>query len=224
MTTFAQWRASKLRPPLTGPMDELFARVFGDEQDRELALLRAAALSRLPATCPDDGLDLLGQAFVLPRFPGESNDSYRARLAAAWPTYEVAGAPDALTESLRAYGFQDVTIARAENFFYATFWYSAFIVALGPDFGSTGITADAWGSFTWGDPLKTWGSTATPSQLGAVVRQILKWKAAHGMPIGITLVFGGTPPDALVPLVNTWGDEFTWGSTPWGTGRWIWGP
>ncbi len=223
-STFARWRTSKLLPPIAGPMDELFAAVFGAAQDEELALLRVAALSRLPATCPDDGLDLLGQTFVLERVPDESHDSYRARLQAAFSTYELAGAPDALEASLRLYGFEDITIVRAENFFYEAINYSAFGVELGPDFGTTGITADAWGAFPWGDPLKTWGSTATPSQLSAVVRQILKWKAAHGLPLAFTLLFGGTPPDAAITLVNVWGG-FPWGGgSVWGTGRWIWGP
>jgi hypothetical protein len=222
---FATYRVQQLRPPCAGPFDETLAAVLGKMQDDELALLRVAALSRVPAKCPDDALDLVGGWFLLPRFPGESNDTYRARLVAAWPTYDVSGAPDGLVESLQAYGFVDVAVLRAEDIGYATANYSAFTVKLGPDNGTTGIADDAWGSFTWGG-TKTWGSTATIAQVTAIMGQVIRWKGAHGLPLYIDIqldggMFGGTT--IRIDLINVWG-SWSWGDgTPWGTGRWLWG-
>ena len=205
--TFAAYRLARLRPPLNGPQGETWANVLGGIQDQELALLRVAALSRFPATCPDDGLDLLGQAFDLGRFPGESNDAYRARLAAAWPTYDIAGSAQAIVASLQAYGFVDVLVLpvwQAPAPFLpesSSTSYSEFYVFLGPDMGTTGILPLILGSWTLGSsPGSTLGSSATVAQITAAKRQILRWKAAHGLPIRVFLLFGSQSASAAPAL------------------------
>lgn len=183
-STFVTWRTSKLLPPLNGPMDELFAGVFGAEQDTELALLRVAALSRFPATCPDDGLDLLGQAYTLPRMPSESHDSYRARLVAAWDTWEVAGSPDAIVKSLHAYGITDVEVFREEDTDYTYPWYSRFDVSLGPDFGVVVVARPLIL-----DPVSLMSSAFTQPAVGASVTMGLSISDASAL-VGTDIYVG----------------------------------
>lgn len=220
-STFATYRVSQLRPPLNGPQGETWATVLGGIQDQELALLRVAALSRLPATCPDDGLDLLGLAYALPRLPGQSHASYRATLQAAWPTYEEGGSPQSVVDALVALGYHDVLVLevwRAPAPFLpetSATDYSEFYIFLGPGYGTTGIVqlilGSAWNLGISGSGL-TLGSSMTATQLLAAKRAILRWKAAHGRPVKISLLFGADVPGtslATYPigrcLADTWG-------------------
>lgn len=68
-------------------------------------------------------------------------------------------------------------------------WYSRFWVVLGPDFGTFAWTPLRM-PFVLGYPT-TLGSTATPEEIAAVKRQILKWKAPHAYPVKVILKFPG---------------------------------
>lgn len=206
-----------------GSVDEgrAWARAVGSAQDRELVLLRTAALARLPQYTPDDALDQLGQGgFVLERFPDEGDDTYRARLEAAFNTYRLGGTAAGVIASLRAYGFVDVLVLPiwqspapiAPATAYTS--YSEFYVFLGPGFGTTGILplilGSAWNLGISGSGL-TLGSTMTRAQIIATKRQILRWKAAHGYPVKVFLLFGAqTTADApaltAYPIGRTIGD------------------
>lgn len=199
MSTFDQWRASKLRPPTNGPFDQSMAAALGEQQQDELELLRVAMLSRFPTTCPDDALDALGATFAIPRFDGEPNGTlttgYRGRLCAAWPTKKKAGSAQAIIDSLNAWGLPDVEVYEAHELRflpsnpmlpYVPPCYSAFIVVLGPDFGSTGIaplTAPFPGGSTVG------GSTATIKQVRQIVAQVFALKSVHSYFAAVILRF-----------------------------------
>ncbi len=186
MTTFARWRASKLRPPTAGPLDELFAEVLGAQQDDELALLRVALLSRFVARCPDDALDAVGQVYATERFAGEPNGAldppsgYRGRLSKAWPVAKIKGSPEALVVSLTAYGVTDVRVLREESGdYWPGFWYSRFRVQLGPDLGVLTLTSFIIGEGIIGTtPIG--GPHVAAAQRRAMKRQALRLKAAHG--------------------------------------------
>lgn len=226
------------QPPVypDGSCDEgrAWAHALGSAQDRELVLLRTAALCRLPKLCPDDALDRLGQGeFLLERYPSETDDAYRARLEQAFPIYALGGTALAVISSLRAYGFGGVSalpifeasapIAPATS---ATS-YGEFYVFLGPDVGDTGVLPLFLGSGTLGSPpvTYTWtlgdassvlGSTLTRDQIVAVKRQILRWKAAHGYPVKVFLLFGSqTSADA--PALCAYSIGRVLGSTPPGS-------
>ncbi len=101
--------------PRHGPAEGVaWAKAIGGAQDKEMGLLRAAALARLPVYVPDDGLDACGVGFLLPRMAGETNASYRARLINAWPTYAEAGSAKAIVDALHAYGITDVRVVLEE--------------------------------------------------------------------------------------------------------------
>ena len=206
---------------LDGPQGQGMARALGRPQDVEQALLTDAVLMRYPARCPADALPFLGADSNIERFPGEPDGTanpptgYHGRLMARWETWKKAGSAQGVIASLRAYGFTDVQLVQDfEAHYFQGDWYSRFQVIVGPDFGALAFaplvapfTTDAEGSTTG-------GSTATISQVRAVKRQILKWKAVHSYPVRIILRFGDvvlgninstppfTPPDPS--LVCRW--------------------
>jgi len=80
----------------------------------------------------------VGSVSWLPSSPS----GYRARLQAAWDTWEIAGSPDAIVASLHAYGIPDVEVLREEEglgYDNDGDWYSRFDVYLGPDFGTVTV-------------------------------------------------------------------------------------
>jgi hypothetical protein len=198
--------------PRAGAEGVAQAIAYGGIQDQEIIALRTAALCRLPMYCPDDGLDQCGQGFVMPRFNGESNDSYRARLIAAFSTYSIAGSPQALIGSLQAWspGLQVFVLPVWQS--PAPFWpeptpttvtvngvsititynYAEYYVFLGPTFGASGIGPTIVGSMVVGDCLV--GSTMTASQYQQIKAQVLGRgiKYAGGYPIKMILMFSGT--------------------------------
>lgn len=191
-----------MRIPHRGPTGLALAAAIGREQDAELALARVALLCRASQRCPDDALDLLGLWYRLPRYPGEDDATYRARLVAAWETWALAGSPEGVEAQLRAAGLVDVHLYQAYELAFLPAspigydpnrsppWYSAFIVVLGPDFGDTGI-APLHAPFA-GGPQTTSGSTATRLQVETIAGIILRWKAHHSYPVGVVLRFGTT--------------------------------
>lgn len=190
-----------------GSVDEgrAWAHALGGAQDAEMTLLRTAALSRFPQYMPADGLDALGQGeFALPRMPGQSDDSYRDTLENAFPVYDIGGSADAVANALKAYGIPDVLVLPVWQspapFLPETSdtSYSEFYVFLGPDFGVTGIAPLVLGSWTLGSAGSVLGSTMVRDQIVAVKRLILRWKAAHGYPVKVCLLF--TSKDLTVPF------------------------
>lgn len=203
--TFAQYRLDRLDPrhgqpggtagqPHTypdGSVDEgqAWADAVGSQQDAELAALVVAAQARIPKWMPADGLDQLGNgAFALPRMPGQGDDSYRQTLGNAFPIYSLGGSAQAVINALEDYGIPDVRViaiydapAPIAPETSATS-YSAFYVVLGPNLGS--IAPLILGSCTLGGSTLL-GSSATPPQVTALKRIILRWKASHGYPIKI---------------------------------------
>jgi hypothetical protein len=253
VSSYALNRLAELAPSLNDDEGQAFARALGGAQDDELLLLRVAALCRLVAFCPDDALDGVGAWLNIERFPGEVDGTalpptgYRGRLLAAWETWAKAGSAQAIIDSLNGWGLPDVAVFGTPEWPYidpldpAT-WikgsYSNIFPVIGPDFGSTGIGPQLWGSFNWGDPDMTWGSSATPAQIAQIEGQILKWKFASSLPVKVVLTFGGQfvwgvsefgGPDTWGDvggespcqwlMSNVWGADMLWGEFNWGNAR-----
>jgi Phage tail protein (Tail_P2_I) len=200
-STWEIYEPTTLEVPVSGDFGQAVAAETGSMRDDELALLRVALLSRLPSRCPDDALDVLGPTFGLERYPADTNDTYRARLVQAWPTRMLAGADGAVIGQLTAFGIPDVLLMRdadgqfgpgAPGAYYSELW-----PFLGPNFGSTGIAPLLLGGFVLG-PTTTLGTTATPAQITTIKKIILRWKATHGYPVRIFLVFGNAPAGPLL--------------------------
>ncbi len=196
---FEAYEPEQLRVPNRGEFGQLLAGEIGKARDEELALLRVAALSRLPARCPDDALDAVGEAVQIERYPAETHNSYRGRSSKAFPTHKKKGSPEAIEEQIRAWGIPDVRVYMAHELAFLPAspigydpntsppWYSAFLVMLGPDYGLTGI-GPLLAPFA-GGPTCTGGSTATREQVRQICNITLRWKAAHSYPVGVALRF-----------------------------------
>jgi hypothetical protein len=205
---FEQYDQDQLRIPHRGPTGLALAAAIGREQDNELSLLRVALRSRTPWTCPDDALDALGAWYRLPRYPGEPNGTapsapvatdgtgYRSRLCNAWETWEKAGSAEGLEDQIRAaFPGLDVRIYTTDEGCFGPDprgSYSRFWIFLGPNYGGTGIRELLLGSFTLGGTT-TLGTTATRAQIVLLKKVILRWKATHGYPVKVVLLFGSGP-------------------------------
>lgn len=194
---FREYDQANLRVPHRGPVGMAFAGAIGDEQDAEAALLRVAMLCRFPQRCPDDALDTLGGWYRIERYPAEGNTSYRARLVAAWLTWERAGSPESIEAQIRAFGVTDVMVYEQPDFHGGPgagphcFW-----VRLGPRFGTLEaspmrLDAHPAGDFVLGRSVLGCANVQR-SSLIAIKRIILKWKAVHGYAVELILVRGSS--------------------------------
>lgn len=180
--SFEENRVAELAPSIDDPEGQAYARAMGQEQDAELLVLSAAALCRLPGKCPDDALDGVGRWLQIERFDGEADGAaepqsgYRGRLMRGWSTWAKAGSAEGVTDSLEAWGLGEVTILQSFQVDggYAGGNYAAFKLFVGPDFGVYGT-----------------GWSPTTAQKRAVVRQIVKWKAAHSAPLQMVIRYSG---------------------------------
>ena len=64
---------------------------------------------------PPDVLPLIGVERSMPRYPADTDDGYRERLAEAWDSWLFAGNEDAITDQLIAFGLPNVVVVPAEN-------------------------------------------------------------------------------------------------------------
>ena len=162
-------------------------RVLGRLVDAELqagtGLLVEGVKARSAILCPDDALNLVGEARDIPRFPGESHDAYRARLTIAFDTHAWSGTAKGIVDSLEAYcsalGAADPVVTVLED------WQGAFPSALGSWY-SRFVVLIQGGTWTGGTLGGTWvlgttalGSTATADEIKQVKRQIRRIKDAH---------------------------------------------
>lgn len=192
-SSFEAYNPSTLPASINGPFARKMASVFGRIQDGELDLLEVAVKCRLPATCPDDGLDALGRAFGLERYPGEGHAVYRARLLVAWPTWDEAGAPTSIEGQIEAFGVPDVLMQRADEgaFWGVNRWYSRARMRLGPDIGSLTFTTFIIGQGIIGQAV-IGGPHLIPAQRRAIKRIFLRWAAAHCYAADIMIQVSGS--------------------------------
>ena len=215
---------------LAGPDGLALINTLGEDENAAVRELEEVLTFFSPYTCPDDALDLLGQRFALERYPGEidgtapnvpgeTGSGYRGRLCAAWQAWLWAGTKEAIVGQLRAYGLVDVEVYSAQELSFLPAspigydpetsppWYSAFVVVVGPDFGTTGI-GPLLAPFTAGIST-TGGSTATRDQVAQIARILLRWKGVHAYPAGVILRFN----DTAIGGINTT-PPFTPSATP----------
>lgn len=184
---FKEYNPTRASVPVRGPFGQALQEAIGEQQDAELALLRTALLCHLPARCPDDGLDALGRHYQIERYAGESHASYRARLEAAWATWETAGTAQAIETQIRAYGVPDVLVQEDHEIpgaWPGTMW-PRFRVRLGPDLGVLSLSRFFIDLDTIGGIVPIGGPHVDNTQARALKGIIRKWKAAHSYPVDI---------------------------------------
>ena len=181
------------------------------------------------STSPDDALGPAGDDAGIERAPGELAAQYRARVLDKWDLWERAATVDFADNALSPFGIAKASTLLIGHFEWvadpdSTHW-SRWWVVLRPDVitGETlPFTAETWGTGVWGD-AGTWGSSATQTQIFAIIRFLQTWKSAHEIGVRVILDF-----DDSVWGVGVWGVDGsgygTWnnGAVFWELGR-FWG-
>jgi hypothetical protein len=152
---------------------------------------------------PYDGLDLMGNERMLPRFPGEAHANYKSRLLDAWKLWRQAGTWGGIREMFTRLGFT-VTLRRNVDWNWDNHpenWSRFWVV----------INTHGWVSDgTWDDPGVwddggTWDTNATPDEVRAVRNIVRSFKAAHEICPAIVIVLNGSGWAAGQPDGNwTW--------------------
>jgi len=211
MGTFRDYVSSVLPRPFDA---ELSAGWFGVLHGLTGDLL-AQAMSdavRMPwlldPKSPDDVLPFVGNERGLPRYPGESVASYRARLVAAWEAHKFAGSAKGIEDQLAAYGYPGKV-----SFFPgrdgphgepAPYWSQFWITF---PTGTHPITSEGppWDSFNWDDGT-TWGPVGYTPEFAATLHAIVnKWKPVRWICRGFIFETGTAVWDGF-----TWDDGTVW--------------
>lgn len=190
---------------LQGPHGAALLRLFGRSLDILLAAHKAAVKCRFVAVAPADALPHHGDARGLARYPGDTDATYRARLAGAWSFWQQAGTAAGILAALDACGFHNAAVYTArgsappsvspwppdsDTANWSRFWVYLDVTADADNpFGWAPV---AWGERDWGDGW-SWGSTATPGEASLVRGVIRTFKAAHEVCAGVYVKLpGGT--------------------------------
>lgn len=194
------WYENHSTQGLTGEIGGLHDEAI--DLDKAAVKMRWTAGARMAAVSSEVGarvipmagdverLRRIGAGYALPRYDGESEAQYQARLDEAFPAYELMATAAGIVKEIRAFGVVDVEIAEE--------WMATGIegkpyefkiaIWLGPDFGALG-----WGPmqlpFTLGETLLGLAG-ATEAQVTELVRIVLRWKAASSLPVSIFFRFG----------------------------------
>ena len=145
------------------------------------------------STSPVDALPLIGLERRMPRYPGETNDSHRARLLDAWNAYVQGGTAAAITGQLATYGLDDVEIVSQHDGWVFenpkdTSQWSRFAVIID---GVTWGTSYVYGMGMIYGSAMTYGSDATPAETETIKSIVRKWKPVHSENPFIYVVLSG---------------------------------
>jgi hypothetical protein len=201
--TYETWQPGDVPGWLAGPRGRAWFAVHGRAKDHMVRAARVAVKAAFVADCPLDALAYHVRARLLPRYPGDTDATYRARLDQAWSLWALAGTRAGLLALLAALGFPHAAIydARDPTPPGEVSWppdgnpgnWSRFWVFLDTSLDNPfGWTLQTWGGgWHWGDG-STWGSTATPGQVAMIRGALRLFKPAHVIVGGIFVDVGGT--------------------------------
>jgi len=164
--TYVQWFTSLLPGPLAGPWGRRWATAVGEiGGDELLADAKVAVKARFPSEAPEDALPLLGADRVIPGLPGETVAAWRARIAAAWDTWQWAGTRTGLELAATQLGWTTFTLRSSRDWLpdlppdgNAALWARWWLIL--PE-ATHGFALDVWDDpGTWDDG-GTWDTDAT---------------------------------------------------------------
>jgi hypothetical protein len=163
--------------------------------------MEAGACNQLPApTFPVESLSPKGNERQIERYPGDTDEIYKERVAGAWVAWSQAGTVPGMLSQLTAAGFDaEIKECRDWDWDGDTANRSRFWVIL----HNTGWTPRLWGDgHVWG--VGVWGVDAPIEEVNLLVRIVMKWKPGHMVPIIIVVLdeaaWAADQPD------GTWGD------------------
>lgn len=154
-------------------------------------------------TFPADAMRYLGEERMLPRYPVDTDATYKARLQGAWEAWQKAGTDQGVVSQLEAMGL--TAYIREQNIDWdwdgdSDNWSRFWVI----------ITGHPWQRWLWGDGSlwaggQTWGSTATAAEVRSIRALVRKWKPGHVVCGHIIVVFDEATWNAEQPD-GTWGD------------------
>jgi hypothetical protein len=226
--TYKNFQADSAPPALQHERWRAFTGALGDAKDAVALAARDALRSMLVGECPEDALAHIAAERRLERFPTETTEQHRARLAAAWASFEFLGTKAGLVGALTAAGHSPVVYeanAAAPPWWVGAWppasegpmpsaWVGTWPVPAGdvagwPSRFWVDLKLTAWSPWTWGsgpfwgDEDRTWGSTATRAEVALVKRIIRRWRPAHCVCIGVFVEL----TDSSRILWPTWPNE-----------------
>jgi hypothetical protein len=151
---------------------------------------------------PEDALAELGAEYNMPRYPGETNAQYKARLQGKWDAWEFAGNESAILAQLTAFGLPDAEIYTPRDWSARppinhpvtdTPWWSRFWVVIPDGSHSVGVARTYGDGSTYGNPLDpfVYGADMAPG-LALALRQLLnQWKPGHVVCAEVIFEIGG---------------------------------
>lgn len=181
-----------LAPPwLRGRWGEAWHRAHGLVLDMVAEGAVQATKARLLRHGPDDALPYAGADRQIERAPGESTESYRARLLGAFETWRLAGTNKGILSALAVIGYTKAAIYESHGWFPLDPEWWRFWLVLDPPSGFS----------TWklSDGTKLGEKIVGLDKLGAdakaaitlLRRVVRKWKAAHTLCIKVIVVLSG---------------------------------
>lgn len=198
---------------LGGAAGTLWNRVLGLMKQAVVEAAKAAVKCRFAATAPLDALEQLLEDRNLDPAWRETETSVRARIIAAWETWQKAGTKAGMGEALELAGYIDYEIRENKQDGTLSWW--EFEIWLYPPFPWTDeYVAD----FRWDDAGVwedggVWAADLPPEDLSRARLIARKWKGTHAQCRRIVIVHAGETWDATAPP-GTWDDDpaATWGN------------
>lgn len=203
MPSFRHFLTSQAPPWLLGEWGSKVVNLLGllADMPAELALEGVKARSLSALTFPVDALRFVGEERNMPRYPIETDRTYRARLRTAWHAWTIAGTAQAIVEQFAAAGWPVTVRENADWNWDGNAADSCFWVLL---------TQHNFGRWTLGtshafDDGVVLGSTATVDDVSLMRSIARKWKAAHVRLSHLVIVFDNVAFQAQQPD-GTWQD------------------
>lgn len=206
--TFRGYLKRTLPAWLLGTWGGRYLYSFGLVLDAIMQGATDATKARMPyPTGPADALARIGQDSALERYPADTDATFRARLQARFPTWQKAGSEQAVVGQLNAFGFANVSVYTAQEWYPGDADWSRFWVVIDP---THGWTWPIWGNFNWNS--FTWSATTSPTgqilDLPASLRRLVRrFKSAHERCDYIVII-----ADAGAPV---WNHNMNWNSFTW---------
>lgn len=146
---------------------------------------------------PDDALAPIGSERNMPRYPGESTASYRARLHGAWRAYARAGDESSILTQLAAAGYAGAVIFDAwTTAIYPPLdcngnrWWSRFIVFFPVGAPNVPGPPKTWDSFSWDDGT-VYDMTGNSDAVATIRGIVAKWKPVRWRFSGLIFQLSG---------------------------------
>lgn len=210
MSTYADQLSSRLPTYLRDAPSLLFAGKVGAAMDLCLQALKDAVRVGLVYLCTDDALAAHLADVAMEGLPGETAASQRARVAAAFDTWTMAGTRPGLVLAVEQLGFSGYALRTSRDWLpdappdgNASLWARWWLLLPTHPWSTDGVWSDPG---TWGDG-GTWDSTATVAEV-ARVKRLLRAQS-NARELGYVRLYFGSDGDI-------WGPETPWDHGVWG--------